>query len=52
MTYIDGISLAALVAVLAFLWKLHMDVGVLGERLARIEGWIEGRFARPDGGAE
>ena len=32
------------VAVLVFLWRLHVDVSNVKERLARIEGWIEGRF--------
>ncbi len=51
MTIIDGISLAALLGLFGFMWKLHTDingltkdVGALGQRLARIEGWIEGRF--------
>ena len=47
MTIIDGVSLAVLLGVLGFLWKLHTEIGSLGERLARIEGWIEGRFNQP-----
>ena len=33
------------IAVLVFLWRLHVDVSNVKERLARIEGWIEGRFS-------
>jgi len=29
---------------LTFLWRLHEDVADVKQRLARIEGWIEGRF--------
>ena len=29
---------------LTFLWRLHEDVAAVKQRLARIEGWIEGRF--------
>ena len=32
------------IAALVFLWRLHVDVANVKERLARIEGWIEGRF--------
>ena len=43
-----GESIALLgfgVAVLVFLWRLHVDLTNVKERLARIEGWIEGRFS-------
>ena len=47
------INLGAFVAILLFLWKLHSDVlkladrmGLLEQRIAKIEGWIEGRFAQ------
>ena len=33
------------VAVSVFLWRLHVDIANVKERLARIEGWIEGRFS-------
>lgn len=38
------INIGAFVAIIAFLWRLHMDIAGVKERLARIEGWIEGRF--------
>lgn len=41
------VHLGGLAAILLFLWKLHADIVGLSERLARIEGWIQGRF-NPD----
>ena len=45
------LNLGGFVAILIFLWKLHTDIlrlsdrmGGLEQRIARIEGWIEGRF--------
>ena len=32
------------IAALVFLWQLHRDMSSVKERLARIEGRIEGRF--------
>ena len=43
-----GESIAMLsfgIAALVFLWRLHVDMANVKERLARIEGWIEGRFS-------
>ncbi len=43
-----GESIAMLgfgVAVLVFWWRLHVDLTNVKERLARIEGCIEGRFS-------
>ena len=37
------------VAALVFLGRLHMDMANVKERLARIEGWIEGRFSEGAG---
>ena len=36
------LNLAGLLAILAFLWNLNSDIAELGERVARIEGLIEG----------
>lgn len=35
------------VAALAFLWSLHDDVSDLRERMARLEGLMEGFVTRP-----
>ncbi len=43
------VQLGGLAAIFLFLWKLHADIVGLSERLARIEGWIQGRFNRDDG---
>lgn len=43
------VQLGGLAAIFLFLWKLHTDIVGLSERLARIEGWIQGRF-KEDGG--
>ena len=44
----NGIHLGVNAAILLFLWKLHTDIVGLSERIARIEGWIEGRFKKED----
>ena len=36
------LNIAGLLAILAFLWNLSSDISELGERVARIEGLIEG----------
>ena len=36
------LNLAGLLAIFAFLWNLNSDIAELGERMARIEGLIEG----------
>lgn len=36
------LNLAGLLAILAFSWNLSSDIAELGERVARIEGLIEG----------
>ena len=36
------LNIAGLLAILAFLWNLSSDIAGLGERVARIEGLIEG----------
>ena len=38
----DHLILAAAVAILAFLWNLHHDMRGLAERVARLEGLLEG----------
>lgn len=38
----DWINLAVAVAILAFLWSLHRDMRSLSDRVARLEGLIEG----------
>ena len=42
LTIVDGLTLAAAVAIIAFLWSLHRDVRNLAERVAKVEGLIEG----------
>ena len=42
MLNLDYLSLAGIVAILAFLWNLHRDMLALSERLSRIEGLIDG----------
>ena len=34
------------IAILAFLWNLHRDIGDLRERMARLEGLFEGFTGR------
>ena len=38
------IQLGVNAIILLFLRKVHTDIVGLSERIARIEGWIEGRF--------
>jgi hypothetical protein len=38
----DFAALAVGIAILAFLWNLHRDVANLRERMARLEGLLEG----------
>ena len=43
----DAIATVAVgVAILAFLWNLHRDVGDLRERMTRLEGLVEGFTGR------
>ena len=42
LTLTDGLTLAAAIAIVAFLWSLHRDVRSLAERVAKVEGLIEG----------
>ena len=42
------VQLGGLAAIFLFLWKLHADIAGLSERLARIEGRIQGRFNQDD----
>jgi len=42
----DWITLAGIVGILAFLWKLSSDIGDLRERMARLEGLFEGFTSR------
>ena len=46
MTIEAGIQLAAVVAILAFLWNLHRNVSGLRKRMARLEGLMEGLVGR------
>ena len=39
---VERVTLAGIVAIAAFLWSLHRDMHALGERVARLEGLIEG----------
>ena len=38
----DFAALAVGIAILAFLWNLHRDIANLRERMARLEGLLEG----------
>ena len=38
------VMLSVGIAGLVILWRRHVDVATVKERLARIEGWIEERF--------
>ncbi|MCY3995677.1 MAG: hypothetical protein OXF07_06030 [Rhodobacter sp.] len=42
----DWITLAGIVGILAFLWKLSSDIDELRERMARLEGLFEGFTSR------
>ncbi|MDE0152265.1 MAG: hypothetical protein OXN23_00155 [Gammaproteobacteria bacterium] len=50
MTVEVGVQIAAVVAILAFLWNLHRDVSDLRERMARLEGLMEGFIGRESTG--
>lgn len=39
---IDYVILVAALAILGFLWGLHRDMRDLGERVAKLEGSLEG----------
>ena len=39
---VEWFNIVGLLAILAFLWNLSSDISELGERMARIEGLIEG----------
>lgn len=39
---VEWITLAGVMTIAAFLWSLHRDMRALGERVARLEGLIEG----------
>ena len=43
---IISFQMVLLVAILGFLWNLHRDVAGLRERMARVEGLLEGFVAR------
>ena len=38
----DYLILAAAIAILAFLWNLHRDMRGIAERVAKLEGLLEG----------
>ena len=40
------LNFAGFIAVLVFLWGLHRDVADLRERMARLEGLVEGFVGR------
>ena len=42
MLNLDYLSLAGIVAILAFLWNLHRDMRALSDRVSRLEGLIDG----------
>ena len=39
--FLDYATLAALLAIIAFLWSLHRDIGNLRDRIARLEGAVD-----------
>jgi len=49
MNFFDWTTIAGLVTVIAFLWKLKEEVHKLGERVAKIEGKLEGAIFHPPG---
>ena len=42
MLNLEYISLAGIIAILAFLWNLHRDMRALSDRVSRLEGSIDG----------
>jgi len=40
----DWITLAGIVGIIAFLWKISGEIGELRERMARLEGLFEGHI--------
>ena len=46
MGWTEWANLAGFVAVLAFLWQLHRDMADLRERMARVEGMVDGLTKR------
>ena len=39
--FFDYATLAALLAIVAFLWSLHRDIGTLRDRISRLEGAVD-----------
>lgn len=39
--FFDYATLAALLAIIAFLWSLHRDIGTLRDRISRLEGAVD-----------
>ncbi len=39
--FLDYATLAALLAIVAFLWSLHRDIGNLRDRISRLEGAVD-----------
>lgn len=39
--FLDYATLAALLAIIAFLWSLHGDIGNLRDRISRLEGAVD-----------
>ena len=39
--FLDYATLAALLAIIAFLWSLHRDIGNLRDRISRLEGAVD-----------
>ena len=39
--FFDYATLAALLAIMAFLWSLHRDIGTLRDRISRLEGSVD-----------
>ena len=40
-SFLDYATLAALPAIVAFLWSLHRDIGNLRDRISRLEGAVD-----------
>ncbi len=37
----DGITLAGIVTIIAFLWNLHRDLRGISDRVSRLEGTVD-----------
>ncbi|MDE0698283.1 MAG: hypothetical protein OXH76_20890 [Boseongicola sp.] len=47
MNNFDHLTLAGIVAILAFFWSVHRDIRSLSDCVSRIEGFLQGRLSPP-----